>query len=268
MNDDARKGAMTKAAFFTLIPMLLVGCLVWSGMKGENENTKLVSEKYAKIESDLTKKNTLLSLLSDYQDSIRNMMDQRLVLEDKFIKAYKEDSLNTVSESAQLNDFENKIKIYLTKASDEIRSVDVNNIASAMFVRSRKELELCQKNWLAVASNPSFVSDDDTGKKQILKEKVANSEEKIRKLEHEKRMMELKQEGTRNQKSDSDNLKGEIAKLKGDIEKRKESELLFIEEVFKSFEGSCKGIERNKCNKDKINSAKGKMDTRKITIRS
>ena len=142
INDDLRKKAFSRAGFFTLIPMLLVGVLVWSGMRNGVVNDEIDSEKFTKMERELTSANEVIDSIITLQNTMDNMFESRNTLEKDYIKVFDKDSSSISEERDLLQAQEKKIKDFLNTKQENSES-----LLRPIIVQYDKRLKLSQKIW-------------------------------------------------------------------------------------------------------------------------
>ena len=151
MNDAIRKQEFFKAGFFTLIPMLLVGCLVWGGMRGEG---------HVKIEGDYTKiiSNArdsinhvydLLEKIKYHKDTIEGMMEKRGILQQYYLTAIEKDTISNglnkvefVNTKTELEDYEASLMDFLRAELSNIKKLDIYKTAASQIVNFQNDLNL------------------------------------------------------------------------------------------------------------------------------
>lgn len=281
MNDDARKGAITKAGFFTLIPMLLVGCLVWGGMKGEGNNK--TSKSFNKVIKDsrdsISSVYGLLETSKFHRDTVQKIMLKRKDLETKYYEAFSND-MNTDKPSnddlakclTELETLEQSAKNFLDTEISKIKNDDIYQTVAYQFKTFHSDLNLCIEN------RKKYLTSFDSKDEQVaaLEEKIKNLNVDLKDatrpcLDHvndiadlENKVSKLERDSENNnrnnnekKKADDDELKERLKNLATDIRthiKKIDKEFPVVtkdkrkkkKEIEKALEEVAQNVERNK----------------------
>lgn len=192
INNDLRKQAFTRAGFFTLVPMLLVGILVWSGMRNVEENESSKNEELVKMKSNLEQVKKPITKIVFLQDTLTKMFEKKRDLEEKYKEAFLQDPSLISDEKAALEKSEENIEDFL-KSQDEKNDSILGPILNQYDV----ELRLSKKIWRDCLSD---LGDDEVVEE--LKKELKNYKEELDDLR-------------RKDASSSNSLQNKISQLEG-----------------------------------------------------
>ncbi len=198
INDDLRKQAYSRAGFFTLIPMLLIGVLVWSGMKNGVVNNDTNCKEIERAKTELKTANEVINSIVSLQGTMEEMFEAREILEEKYKKAFDEDPSRTSDEKSALEENENAIQNFLN-----IQQKESDTILRTIITQWDTELKLGTRIWTDYTGG----SDDEA--------EMAKLEQENEKLKKENQFLEQK---NRDAGPTNSRLENKISQLEGDKE--------------------------------------------------
>jgi len=264
INDEQRKQAFTRAGFFTFIPMFLMGILVWGGMQNEAGNCEDCTEEKAKIEADLKESTNFIGIVSSLQDTVADMFEVRIALEDKYKKAFDKDSSLVAEESEALDNHDGKIESYLDAQRSKVKTKDNNQIIASLITGVKREIELKQK----IRKNRIGVTKEDAEFTKLT-EKFIQAQEKIDRLDNENDdfapvIAELRMEKAQ-LLVDKEGLGNKNKDLQNKIDGLMNSQAEFLTTLVNKLDVECSGIKKKECYQKIIGGTKSLIEGRKAS---
>lgn len=271
MNDTIRKQAYTRAGFFTLIPMFIVGVLVWSGMKNGSNLRQVTSEEVEILKDSIASVNKILAFTTTVQNSFIELMDKRDSMERVFKKAFITDSLNVTKEEGDLVSAEQEIREYLNQQRKNIPKHESSMILDKMLTQFQYQSELKKKLRSNFIGNKNDSVEDDNITE--LEDEIENLKDKLKLKSYDNRDSKTEIRDLKNKYEDEKEevkyLKEENRKLQRKHDKQVANEKEFLQNISDDLdEINCPRNCRKKveCLSNIINLLKGSVNSRRNSI--
>jgi len=246
INDLQRKQAFNRAGFFTMIPMVLVGVLVWAAM--QNKEVGNGNDETTKVKNELENLEQNFATISFLQDTVMDMFKHRATLDKEYNEAFKKDSTDVAVEDGNLDTFDNTTSSYLdrqVKKSVDERSI---SIMSSTITQYKSEIALRRKirksgQWSVLINKLEDKIDELEKENKELKNKIDKLENNCKNTAPEIARLNNRITTLKDQIKGLENNKGD---LKEDIKEMKRDKEKFLEELLEELNSSRKKEKLNK----------------------